>query len=192
LSWEVVMRHFYGHDVPCMLHVPRVDHHCSITWNYRAVPWLRRLVAGLSTRRFGFSPRSIQWDLWWTKWLWDWFISKFFRFSPVNIIPPWAPHFRKLKKNSSFIHPFTHPDPGMDKRPVKAAAVQWDVSLTPITRIQDTELYRTHHEATWSLYLLGHQKRLGSFKCLYLLIYCTNINEFCVIEHVKFGSLLFK
>jgi hypothetical protein len=40
------------------------------------------------------------------------------RFSPVNIIPP------KIKKNSSFIHPFTHPHPGTDKRPVKAAAVQ--------------------------------------------------------------------
>jgi hypothetical protein len=28
------------------------------------------------------------------------------RFRPVNIIPPWVPHFRKLKKNSSFTHPF--------------------------------------------------------------------------------------
>jgi hypothetical protein len=28
------------------------------------------------------------------------------RFSPVNIIPPWAPHFRKLKK--SFIHSPLH------------------------------------------------------------------------------------
>jgi hypothetical protein len=45
------------------------------------------------------------------------------RFSPVNIIPPWASHFRKLKKKfihlfiHSFIHPFTHPHPGTDKRP---------------------------------------------------------------------------
>jgi hypothetical protein len=50
-----------------------------------------------------------------------------FRFSPVNIIPPWAPFFRKLKKNSSFIHSFIHhstlPNPGTEKRPVKAAAV---------------------------------------------------------------------
>jgi hypothetical protein len=30
------------------------------------------------------------------------------RFSSVNIVPPWAPRFRKLKKNSSFTHPF-HP-----------------------------------------------------------------------------------
>jgi hypothetical protein len=48
------------------------------------------------------------------------------RFSPVNIIPPWAPLFRKFKKIffHSFIHPFTHPHPGTDNRPVKAAAVQ--------------------------------------------------------------------
>jgi hypothetical protein len=44
------------------------------------------------------------------------------RFSPVNIIPPWAPLFRKLTKIVlSFIHPFTHPHPRTDKRPVKAA-----------------------------------------------------------------------
>jgi hypothetical protein len=34
--------------------------------------------------------------------------------------------FPKLKKKIvlSFIHPFTHPHPGMDQRPIKAAAVQ--------------------------------------------------------------------
>jgi hypothetical protein len=51
--------------------------------------------------------------------------------------------FAKIKKNSSFIHsfihPFTHPHPGTDKRPVKAAVVQWDVSLTPITRIPEMD-----------------------------------------------------
>jgi hypothetical protein len=26
------------------------------------------------------------------------------RFSPVNIIPSWAPHFPKIKKNRSFTH----------------------------------------------------------------------------------------
>jgi hypothetical protein len=46
--------------------------------------------------------------------------------------------FPKIKKKivHSFIYPSTHPHPGTDKRPVKAAAVQWDVSLTTITRIQ--------------------------------------------------------
>jgi hypothetical protein len=29
------------------------------------------------------------------------------RFYPVNIIPPWVPHFRKLKKETSFIQSFT-------------------------------------------------------------------------------------
>jgi hypothetical protein len=38
------------------------------------------------------------------------------RLSPVNIIPPWAPQFRKLKKNGLFIHPFTHPHPRTDKK----------------------------------------------------------------------------
>jgi hypothetical protein len=44
------------------------------------VLWLKRLVAGLSPRRLGFSPGQSVWDLWWTKWQWDGFISKFFGF----------------------------------------------------------------------------------------------------------------
>jgi hypothetical protein len=101
-----------------------------------AVPWLRRLVAGLSRRRPGFvrvNPEGFV-----DKVALGQVFLRFLRFSPVNIIPPWAPLFRKLKKNffHLFIHPFTHPHPGTDNRPVKAAAVQWDVSLTPITRIQ--------------------------------------------------------
>jgi hypothetical protein len=47
--------------------------------------------------------------------------------SPVNIIPLWAPHFQKLKKNSSFTHPFhslIHSHLGTNNRPVKAVAVQ--------------------------------------------------------------------
>jgi hypothetical protein len=42
-------------------------------------------------------------------------------FPPVNIIPPWNPFFQKLKKK--FLS-FTHAHPGMDKGPIKAAAVQ--------------------------------------------------------------------
>jgi hypothetical protein len=59
------------------------------------------------------------------------------RFSPVNIIPPWAPHFRKLKKKffHSSIHSFTN------NSPIKATAVQWDVSFTPIIRIQNTRIH---------------------------------------------------
>jgi hypothetical protein len=29
------------------------------------------------------------WHLWWIKWHWDKYLSEFFGFSPVNIIPPW-------------------------------------------------------------------------------------------------------
>jgi hypothetical protein len=44
------------------------------------------------------------------------FFLQFLQFSPVNIIPPWTPQFRKLKKIvlslihfiHSFIYPFTH------------------------------------------------------------------------------------
>jgi hypothetical protein len=43
------------------------------------------------------------------------------RFPPVSIIPPWAPLFQKLKK---IVLSVIHPHPGMNKRPVKAAAVQ--------------------------------------------------------------------
>jgi hypothetical protein len=57
------------------------------------------------------------------------------RFSPGNIIPPWAPHFRKLKKKT--VHSLIHSHPGTNKRPVKTAAVQWDVSLAPIIRIPE-------------------------------------------------------
>jgi hypothetical protein len=63
-------------------------------------------------------------------------------FSPVNIIPLWAPHFKKLKKIvlsliHSFSHSLIHSHPGTNNRPVKAAAVQWDISLTPIIRIRN-------------------------------------------------------
>jgi hypothetical protein len=75
-----------------------------------AVPWLRRLTTGLSPRRPKFAPGSIQWDLWWTKWHWDRFFSESFGFPPANIIPPLAPHFRKLKKYIvlSLIHLLIH------------------------------------------------------------------------------------
>jgi hypothetical protein len=36
------------------------------------------------------------------------------------------------------------------------------------------------------------EKRHGSFKCQFLLKYCTDINEFGVVEHVRSGSVLFK
>jgi hypothetical protein len=45
------------------------------------VPWLRRLVAGLSPQRPGFDPGGqSMWDLWWTKWHWDRVFSEYFGF----------------------------------------------------------------------------------------------------------------
>jgi hypothetical protein len=56
------------------------------------------------------------------------------RFSPANIIPPWASHFRKWKIIALSL---THSHPGTNNRPLKAAAVQWDVSLTPKSEYQN-------------------------------------------------------
>jgi hypothetical protein len=71
-----------------------------------AVLWLRQLVADLSPRRPGFAPRSVQWDLWWTKWHWDRFLSEFFGF-PLSISFHRGLHFSENSKSSSFIDPFT-------------------------------------------------------------------------------------
>jgi hypothetical protein len=49
-----------------------------------AVPWLRRLVAGLSPGRPGSHPNQSMWDLWWTEWYWDRFSSEFFGF-PLSV-----------------------------------------------------------------------------------------------------------
>jgi hypothetical protein len=46
----------------------------------QAVPWLRRLVAGLSSQRPGFAPQS-EFYLSWVNRHWDTFSSKFFCFS---------------------------------------------------------------------------------------------------------------
>jgi hypothetical protein len=67
--------------------------------------WLRWLVAGLSPRRPGFSPRSIQWDLWWAKWHWDRVFSECFGF-PLSISFHRGLHFSENKKKM-FIYSFT-------------------------------------------------------------------------------------
>jgi hypothetical protein len=80
-------------------------------------------------------PRSIQWDLWWSKWHWDRFFSELFSF-PLSISFHRGLHISESSKK--LINSFSfHPHPGMYKRPVKAAIVQWDVSLTPMIRIQN-------------------------------------------------------
>jgi hypothetical protein len=52
------------------------------------VPWLKLFVASLSQRSPGFTPGSDHMNLYWTKWCWERFISEFFWFSLVDIIPP--------------------------------------------------------------------------------------------------------
>ena len=51
------------------------------------VPWLRRLMAGLSLRMPGFDPRSVRVRLWWTLTLGQIFL-RILRLSSVSIIPP--------------------------------------------------------------------------------------------------------
>jgi hypothetical protein len=40
--------------------------------------------------------------------------------------------------------------------------------------------------------LQGCQERRSSFRSVYLLMYCTDVNEFGVIEHKTVESFLFK
>jgi hypothetical protein len=42
------------------------------------MPWLRRLVVGLSPWTPGFTPGYVHCDMWWTTWQWDRVFSKFF------------------------------------------------------------------------------------------------------------------
>jgi hypothetical protein len=46
----------------------------------KAVPWLRRLVPGLSPRMPGFASGSVRVGFVWKNWHWDRFLSEFFRF----------------------------------------------------------------------------------------------------------------
>jgi hypothetical protein len=54
-----------------------------VQFNFRLsmdVPWLRRLVAGLSPRRLGSIAGQSMWDLWWTKWHCDRLFSQYVGF----------------------------------------------------------------------------------------------------------------
>ena len=54
----------------------------------KAVPWLRRLVAGLPPRRPGFDPGSVHVGFVVNKVTLGQVFSRVLRFSPVNLIPP--------------------------------------------------------------------------------------------------------
>jgi small ligand-binding sensory domain FIST len=58
-----------------------------ILWELKAVVWLRRLVTGLSPRRPGFAPGSVHVGLVVDEWHWYRFLSEYFRFSFLDIIP---------------------------------------------------------------------------------------------------------
>jgi hypothetical protein len=72
------------------------------TLGVRAVPWLRRLIAGLSLPKARVRSRGqSMWDLWWTKWHWNRFLSELSVF-PCQFHSTGAPLLVKLgKKNCS-------------------------------------------------------------------------------------------
>jgi hypothetical protein len=45
------------------------------------MPWLRRIVTGLSLQRLRFASKSVHVVLWWAKWHWDRFLFQLFGFS---------------------------------------------------------------------------------------------------------------
>ena len=69
-----------------------------------AVPWLRRLVAGLSLRRPGFDPGSVHVGFVVDKVVLGQVFPRVLRFSPVNFIPPLLHYTEKQKKNTNHLH----------------------------------------------------------------------------------------
>jgi hypothetical protein len=71
------------------------------TW-VKAVPWLRRLVAGLPPPRPGFDPGSVHVGFVVDKVALGQVFPRVLRFSPVNLIPPGLRYLGKWKIWSSF------------------------------------------------------------------------------------------
>jgi hypothetical protein len=69
-----------------------------------AVPWLRRLVAGLSPRRPGFNPGSVNVGFVVDKVALGQVFPRVLRFSPANFIPPVFHYLEKQKKNIHLYH----------------------------------------------------------------------------------------
>jgi hypothetical protein len=70
----------------------------QVTNKTRAVPWLRRLVAGLSPRRHGFDPGSVHVGFVVDNVALGQVSPRVLRFSPVNFIPPVLNYLEKWKK----------------------------------------------------------------------------------------------
>ena len=60
------------------------------------MPWCRRLVPGLSSRKSGFDPAQSICDYWYTKWHWTGF-TRSTSVSPVSVAAP-------------MLHVHLHPD----------------------------------------------------------------------------------
>jgi hypothetical protein len=67
----------------------------------QAVPWLRRLVVGLSPRRPGFDPGSVYVGFVVDKVSLGQVFPRVLRFSPVSFTPPVLHYTEKLKKETS-------------------------------------------------------------------------------------------
>jgi hypothetical protein len=73
---------------PLTVTFPKLCYFASTIDTREAVPWLRRLVAGLSQRSPVFAPGSINMGLVVDKVALGHVFLRVLRFSPVNIIPP--------------------------------------------------------------------------------------------------------
>jgi hypothetical protein len=71
-----------------------------------AVPWLRRLVAGLSPRRPGFDPGSVHVGFVVDKVALGQVFPRVLRFSPVNFTPPVVHYTKKWKELIIFLFLF--------------------------------------------------------------------------------------
>jgi hypothetical protein len=71
-----------------------------------AVPWLRRLVAGISPRRPGFDSRSVHVGFVVDKVVLGQVFPRVLLFSPVNLIPPVLHYLKKMKKLIIFLFIF--------------------------------------------------------------------------------------
>jgi hypothetical protein len=69
-----------------------------------AVPWLRRLAAGLPPRRPGFDPGSVHVGFVVDKVTLGQVSPRVLRFSPVNFIPPVLHYYEKVKNNHLHLH----------------------------------------------------------------------------------------
>jgi hypothetical protein len=89
-----------------------LDTGIKIKYCSQAVPWLRRLVAGLPPRRFGFDPGSVCVGFVVYKVALGQVFPRVLQFSPLNFIPPVLHYTGKRKKLITFITGLHKKPPG--------------------------------------------------------------------------------